>query len=51
MMGAWLVVYADRVQVVGRADAEAAARALRRSRSGEINTGVLAIVTIIDDGA
>jgi hypothetical protein len=49
-MGAWLVLYADhRIHVVGRAEAEAAARALRRSRSGEIVTDVLAVVTIIDD--
>jgi hypothetical protein len=48
--GAWLVLFADhRVQVVGRAEADAAARALRRSRSGEVVTHVVAVACILDD--
>jgi hypothetical protein len=50
MMGAWMVLYTDgTVRVVGRSEAEAAARELRRSRSGEVITNVAAVATIVED--
>jgi hypothetical protein len=50
-MGAWIVLYDDdTVRVVGRSEAEAAARELRRSRGPHaVITDVVAIATIVDD--
>ncbi len=49
-MGAWIVLYDDdSVRVVGRTAAERAARELRRSRTGEVITNIVAIATIVDD--
>ncbi len=49
-MGAWIVLYSDdTIRVVGRSEAEAAARELRRSRAGGAVTDVVAIATAVND--